>query len=286
MDRGAQGGQRPLQRCHLGAAVVGFAVPVIAVGGEQDYRVELREPGGRSVCSVVLRAGRPDRADAGGGQERDQGRRGVRQVADDPVATPHPVSRSHRASAATWFSQLGPRGPRRGAVLADGGERHGVVLAMAQGVFSVVEPGSGEPAGSGHGGVGEHLGVAAVSGDVEEVPHGAPELLELADGPSVQVQVGAELGPGPPGHVAAEPGDGRAGRRLGARTPDGFPAWRGWVRGHAGQRPLWAPVIMAARSSGCRNDGGGGGPQAYRPCAPSRSSGVHSWSSMMQSMSL
>jgi len=152
----------------------------------------LREPGAPSVRSVVLRAGRPGRADAGGGQERDQGRRGVRRVADDPVATPHPGLAQPPGQRRDLAWQLGPRGPGRGAVLADGG----------------------------------------------------------------------------------------------TRTPDGFPAWRGWVRGHAGQRPLWAPVIMAARSSGCRNDGGGGGPQAYRPCPPSRSSGVHSWSSMMQSMSL
>src|SRR5690242_20377694 len=38
---------------------------------------------------------------------------------------------------------------------------------------------------------------------------------------------------------------------------------------------------MAARSSGCRKEGGGGGPQANSPRAPSSSSGVHSWSSMM-----
>ena len=42
------------------------------------------------------------------------------------------------------------------------------------------------------------------------------------------------------------------------------------------KRGEWAPVIMAARSSGCRNEGGGGGPQAKRLRAPSRSSGVQS----------
>ena len=56
--------------------------------------------------------------------------------------------------------------------------------------------------------------------------------------------------------------------------------------GALSQRAEWAPVIMAARSSGCRKEGGGGGPQANSPRAPSRSSGVQSWSSMMQSMSL
>src|ERR1019366_8567820 len=48
---------------------------------------------------------------------------------------------------------------------------------------------------------------------------------------------------------------------------------------HGGQSARCAPVMSAARSSGRRNDGGGGGPQAYSPRAPSRSSGVHSWSS-------
>jgi hypothetical protein len=51
------------------------------------------------------------------------------------------------------------------------------------------------------------------------------------------------------------------------------------------QRGPCAPVIMAARSSGWTNDGGGGGPQANNPLAPSRSWGVHSWSSTMQSRS-
>ena len=50
-------------------------------------------------------------------------------------------------------------------------------------------------------------------------------------------------------------------------------------------QPLCDPVIRAARSSGFRNDGGGGGPQLYSPRAPSRTSGFHSWSSGMQSMS-
>jgi FMN reductase len=49
-----------------------------------------------------------------------------------------------------------------------------------------------------------------------------------------------------------------------------------WQPARRRQRVAWAPVIMAARSSGCRNEGGGGGPQAKSPRAPSRSSGFHS----------
>ena len=74
-------------------------------------------------------------------------------------------------------------------------------------------------------------------------------------------------------HHAQLPGPDRAGGRVGPFS-------------EPGQRAEWAPVIMAARSSGCRKEGGGGGPQANSPRAPSRSSGVQSWSSMMQSMSL
>ena len=78
-----------------------------------------------------------------------------------------------------------------------------------------------------------------------------------------------------PGRPArAVPGPDRAVGRLGPGSASAI------------QRVEWAPVIMAARSSGCRKEGGGGGPQANSPRAPSRSSGVQSWSSMMQSMSL
>src|SRR5262249_15701090 len=55
--------------------------------------------------------------------------------------------------------------------------------------------------------------------------------------------------------------------------------------GGAGRHRACDPVIRSARSSGGRNDGGGGGPHLNRPRAPSSVSGVHSWSSMMQSMS-
>src|SRR5690606_33750870 len=57
------------------------------------------------------------------------------------------------------------------------------------------------------------------------------------------------------------------------------------VRLRASYPLWWAPVMISARSSGARNDGGGGGPQLNRPRAPSRVSGDHSWSSTMQSMS-
>lgn len=72
MDGRAQGRQRPLQRRHLGPAVVGLSVPPVAVSGEEDDRLELRESGGGPLPGVVLGAGRPDCADAGAGEERDQ----------------------------------------------------------------------------------------------------------------------------------------------------------------------------------------------------------------------
>lgn len=38
---------------------------------------------------------------------------------------------------------------------------------------------------------------------------------------------------------------------------------------------LWLPVIIAARSSGARKDGGGGGPQFISARVPSQSRAVH-----------
>src|SRR2546425_6135284 len=53
--------------------------------------------------------------------------------------------------------------------------------------------------------------------------------------------------------------------RYGGRPLVRGPGRRVWLtRGDPDQVPLWEPVIIAARSSGCRNEGGRGGPHAYR----------------------
>ena len=153
VDGGPQRRQRPLQRRHLGAAVVHPAVPPVAVGGEQDHRLELGEPGGGAVGAVVLGAGRPDRADAGGGEERDQRRRGVGEVADHPVTALDAGVAEPLGERRDLGPELRPGRLAGGPVLADGGDGHGVVVAgpAAQGVLGVVEPGAGKPARAGHG---------------------------------------------------------------------------------------------------------------------------------------
>lgn len=124
VDGGAQRGQRLLQSCHLAPAVHGPAVPPVAVGGHEQDGLELSEAGGGTLPAVVLTAGRPDRADAGGGQEGDQGRGGVGQVADDPVPGPHPGLAQPAGERGDLRAQLRPRRAGGGAVLADRGDRH------------------------------------------------------------------------------------------------------------------------------------------------------------------
>ena len=214
------------QRGDLAPAVDDPAVPPVAVGGDEHHRLELGEACGRTLGRVVLPAGGPDRADAGAGEEGDQGRGAVGQVADDPVTGLHPRRAQPSGEGGDLGAQLGPRRRGRGAVLIDRGDRHGVrparLRAGAQRVLGVVEPGPGEPAGAGHAGVRQDGVRCAVGGDVEEVPDGRPELLQVLDRPGPQVGIGAERAPGPGAHLGGEPGDRRIRDAVGIRGPDGL----------------------------------------------------------------
>ncbi|GAA4992378.1 hypothetical protein GCM10025734_20390 [Kitasatospora paranensis] len=67
-------------------AVVVLAAVVVPVDGEQDDRLDLLEPVEDAAGAEVGGAGRPDGADGGGREERDDRLRDVREVRADPVA--------------------------------------------------------------------------------------------------------------------------------------------------------------------------------------------------------
>ena len=66
--------------------VVGPAAEAVAVGRDEQHRLELGEAVDRALQADLGPAGRPHRADAGRGEEGDDGLRHVGQVADDPLA--------------------------------------------------------------------------------------------------------------------------------------------------------------------------------------------------------
>ena len=66
--------------------VVTFAAVEIAVGGNQDAWLDLTEPIEHALHAEVRRARRPDRADRGRAERRDDRLGQVRHVSGDPVA--------------------------------------------------------------------------------------------------------------------------------------------------------------------------------------------------------
>ena len=82
--------QRRREGGHLGPTIVPLAVPPVTVGGDEHLRCELGEATHRAGRCEILRANRPDRADARRCEERHRGRRSVREVADHAIAAADP----------------------------------------------------------------------------------------------------------------------------------------------------------------------------------------------------
>ena len=95
-DRAGQARHRRLQLGDHVAAVEVPAAVAVAVDREQDLGLDLGEAVDDAGRAEVGRAARPDRADAGRGEEGDDRLRDVREVGDDAVATLDPEGRAGR----------------------------------------------------------------------------------------------------------------------------------------------------------------------------------------------
>ena len=85
-DRLLQCRHRRLQRAHDLEAVVVAAAVAVAVDGQEDARLDLREAVDDAPNPEVGRTARPDRTEAGAGVEPDDGLHDVREVGDHAVA--------------------------------------------------------------------------------------------------------------------------------------------------------------------------------------------------------
>ncbi len=235
-----QRGQQPLELRNLRAPVDCAAVPPVAVGGDEDDRGELAEPGGCPGRPVVQRARRPHRADARAGEERDDRLGDVRQVAGYPVARLDAEAAQRCGECSYRGPQLRPGEGGRLAELVNRGDGDGLgagrVESVAQRVAGVVDARPGEPRRPWHARVGEDT--AGVKAEVEEVRDAPPERVEVPHRPRKQVVVRAKVEPGPPACRGREPGNGGLGRPGGVGSPDRPGAGCG---GHRGE---WAPVIV------------------------------------------
>ena len=217
--------------------------PAVPGDGEQDLGLELTEPVEDAPRPELGRARCPDRAEARGGEERDERLGDVRQVRDDPVAPTdaEPLEAGTRARhlvAQVAEGQLEGL-PRLRA--REDRDRVDVLLA-SQGMLRVVQLRPREPHGARHRVGGEHPFVRRRRLDLEEIPERPPEALEVGDRPLVELGIPrkgeAALGL-EPGEVPADLGPLARVRRRG---PEHVALGRcGAPRGHdSPSRAVWS----------------------------------------------
>ena len=157
-----------------------LAAVAVAAHREQHRGADLREPVDHAVRAEIRRAGRPDGAQAGRGQQADDRFGDVRQERGHPV----PLADAERTQGPADPSHFGGQltvgaGPRWG-VLGAGDDRGagGIGAGRAQRVPRVVQRGARKPAGLGQL-PAQRRTVAALAEDAEILPQRVPERARL-----------------------------------------------------------------------------------------------------------
>ena len=168
--------------------------PDVAGRREQQRGLELAEPVDDAAHAELERTRRPDRAEARGGEERDERLRDVRHERDDAVAGPDAEPLHARARTRDLVAELAEGQLDRVARLRVRDHRDDVhVLVAADHVLRVVQSRAGEPLGSRQRARAEHALVRRVRADLEEVPDRAPEPFEVGHRPAVELVVVGEV---------------------------------------------------------------------------------------------
>ena len=142
---------------HLGLAVERLAAVLVAVDTEHDLGRQLRVAIQHAAGTEIGTAARPDRADAGRRQHRDDGLRRVRQVGNDAVAGLHTQPGAQLGGQdAHLAAELFPGHARQRRALTEVHQRGGVGALVTQGMLSVVQPRAGKPLRTRHPAVGQH----------------------------------------------------------------------------------------------------------------------------------
>ena len=230
VDDAAQRRQTGAHLRDLHAAVDPRLAPAVAVDGEQHARLELAEAVEHAARPELGRAGRPDRAEAGCGQEGDERLGDVRQVRDHPVAGADPEPLEPGARPSHPVAQVAEGQVERIARLRAGEHCHRIELVVAaEHVRGKIQPRSREPLGAGHRPRSEHPLVRRGRPDLEEAPDRRPETLEVGNGPLPELVVVLAAA----AHGRHVPGEERVLARVLGRRPDDLTDGEGPLRGNA-----------------------------------------------------
>ena len=184
-DNAHQAADSRRHRGYLLQAVDALAVVVVAVGGDEQLRLDLTETIEHALHAEVRRSRGEDRTDAGGGQHRHYGLGQIGQVGGDPVATLDAEIFQRRSELRHLAVQVVVGEPPCDLVLAakDDGVRG---AAVPQEILGIVETRLRKPAGARHPvAIFDHRG-AAFADHPGVVPERAPELLGLRDRPAME----------------------------------------------------------------------------------------------------
>ena len=219
VDHLLQAGQPRDDLLHLGAAVVVPAAVPVAVHAEQHLRRQLPEPVADPAPAEVGGAAGPHRADAGRGEHGDDRLRDVRHAGGDPVAGADAHGAQPGGEHADAVRQVGPGQARQRRGLRLVVQRVLAGLLAPQHVLRVVQPGAGEPLGTGHGPAAEDRGRRRRGLDAAVVPDRLPEAVEIGHRPAPQRGVAVEVEPALAGEPPDERGDVGAADAVRSRRP-------------------------------------------------------------------
>ena len=177
--------QRSDDAMQLFQAVVGFAVVVVAIDGEQHLRCYLAKAIDDALHAEVGRARAPCRAEAGAREHRDHGLRHVGKNRGNAIAGPDAAGPKRPGDAGHLVVELAMGQSAAHAILTPEDNRIGVITT-AQKVLREIQARFGEPARARHAVTIEDHQAARVSAYAAEIPEQAPEIRSLGDRPGVQ----------------------------------------------------------------------------------------------------
>jgi hypothetical protein len=138
------------------ASIVDLAAEPVSVGGDQDRRLDLREPVDDAPCPEVRCAHRPDGAQACDGQHRHDGFWDVGEVRGDPIARTNAEAPKLARERTDLASQSLARDIDRRAALSDEAHGRSVPRRPREHLLGVVQPRPLEPRGARHRVRGQH----------------------------------------------------------------------------------------------------------------------------------
>ena len=158
----------------------------IAVGDDEQARLDLAETIQHALRAEIRRGGRPDRADAGGRQHTDRRFRPVMDIGGDAVAGLDAFGTEKGGEARHALFQFAEGDVLPDAFLAPKNNRKIAVRPVAQQIFGEIQPGIRKPFRPGHLVAVDQNPRAFIADDLGKIPYKRPELFEMPKAPSIK----------------------------------------------------------------------------------------------------